>query len=163
MAAGLSLPEENIDIFRQKMNEYCPPECKHVEEKIYIDIVMPLEYASKSLVQQLRLLAPFGKANAKPIFADKGLQVKEMRILGKNKNVLRMDVKTERGSVQQVICFRNVEKFLEDVQEKFGIAAVEAAFEGRKNPIVFSMIYHPSINTYNGIEQMQYELKEYLL
>lgn len=46
MAAGLSLPEENVEKFRRKINENCPLTVEEVCPDIHIDMAMPVGYAS---------------------------------------------------------------------------------------------------------------------
>ena len=83
MAAGLSLPEENVDKFREKINA-----CANLTEddlipKIKIDIPMPAAYASAGLIREFAVLEPFGKANIKPQFADKNLSITKAFVVGK--------------------------------------------------------------------------------
>ena len=60
MAAGLSLPEENVEKFRRKINENCPLTVEEVCPDIHIDMAMPVGYASTELIHQFALLEPFG-------------------------------------------------------------------------------------------------------
>ena len=83
MAAGLSLPEENVEAFRRKLNENCSLTQEDMTEKIVIDVPMPMSYVTIPLIRQLSLLEPFGKGNTKPVFAQKDMKVLNFRILGK--------------------------------------------------------------------------------
>ena len=71
MAAGLSLPEENIGLLRRELNEQCTLTEEDFVEKVKIDVPMPVSYVTENLIEQLSLLEPFGKANPKPAFAEK--------------------------------------------------------------------------------------------
>ena len=64
MAAGLSLPEENIDAFREQMNRNCPLTVEQLQPKVYIDVPMPVDYVTNALVEEFHILAPFGKESA---------------------------------------------------------------------------------------------------
>lgn len=97
MAAGLSLPEANVEIFREKINACCGLTEEDFIPKIKIDIPMPVDYPDIPLVNELLLLEPFGKANVKPQFADKNLGIDRAVVVGKNQNVLKLTLKTERG------------------------------------------------------------------
>ena len=90
MAAGHSLPQENVETFRQKINEYASLTDDDLVPKIHIDVPMPVDYVSMRLVSVFSVLAPLGKDNPKPVFADKNLRVSRMWVVGKNNNVRRL-------------------------------------------------------------------------
>lgn len=161
MAAGLSLPEVNVEEFRRRINEVCTLTEKDLQPKIQIDVPMPLDYITKDLVKEFAILAPFGKDNTKPIFADKDIRVKRMAILGKNKNVLKFSLITKNSMPISGIYFGDIEEFLHSAEEIYGVDAVENAMKGRENPIVLSMVYYPTINVYRGVEELQIQMQEY--
>jgi single-stranded-DNA-specific exonuclease len=161
MAAGLSMEKENLTAFREEMNRSCTLTEEQLQPKIYIDVPMPLDYVSMDLVREFQVLAPFGKDNERPVFADRGLRISRMWIIGKNKNVLRLSLKTSSGRPVSGIYFGAVEDFCNYFKEQYGSAAVEAAFAGRDNPIVFSAVYQPSVNSYRGEESLQFEIRHY--
>ena len=84
----VSLPEANVEIFREKINACCGLTEEDFIPKIKIDIPMPVDYPDIPLVNELLLLEPFGKANVKPQFADKNLGIDRAVVVGKNQNVL---------------------------------------------------------------------------
>lgn len=160
MAAGLSLPEENVEVFRKKINEYSPFKKTFPVEKIRIDVPMPLDYVSMDLIRELNLLAPFGKDNPHPIFADRDLTITRLWLIGKNQNVLRMNLVTASGMTVSGIAFRNVEAIQEYLQKKFGAAEYQAALQGRGSRMKISAIYTPKINCYRDVESIQFEIQE---
>ncbi len=161
MAAGLSLPEQNVEVFRQKLNENTALTEEDLRGKIVIDVPMPLDYISKPLVEELNILEPFGKSNEKPVFADKNLQILSMGIFGKNKNVCRMQVKSQGGTALSAVYFGQVEKFLDFLQGKYGQEAVGRAMSGQGGEMLVSFIYYPEINVFNGKESLQIIVKNY--
>lgn len=161
MAAGLSLPEQNVEVFRQKLNENTALTEEDLRGKIVIDVPMPLDYISKPLVEELNILEPFGKSNEKPVFADKNLQILSMGIFGKNKNVCRMQVKSRGGTALSAVYFGQVEKFLDFLQGKYGQEAVGRAMSGQGGEMLVSFIYYPEINVFNGKESLQIIVKNY--
>ncbi len=161
MAAGLSLPEKNVEVFRQKLNENTALTEEDLRGKIVIDVPMPLDYISKPLVEELNILEPFGKSNEKPVFADKNLQILSMGIFGKNKNVCRMQVKSQGGTALSAVYFGQVEKFLDFLQGKYGQDAVGRAMSGQGGEMLVSFIYYPEINVFNGKESLQIIVKNY--
>lgn len=161
MAAGLTLPRENVDAFRKRLNDACTLSAEDMEEKIHIDVPMPVDYVGLELVRELSLLAPFGKDNPRPLFADRNLVVSRMWIVGKNQNVLRLSLLSEHHTPVSGIYFGNVTDFLTYMTEQFGAGAVEAAMHGRENEIRLSVVYVPKINEYHGQESVQIEIQAY--
>lgn len=161
MAAGLSLPEANVEIFREKINACCGLTEEDFIPKIKIDIPMPVDYPDIPLVNELLLLEPFGKANVKPQFADKNFGIDRAVVVGKNQNVLKLTLKTERGKSISAVYFGDVEEFREYYGRKYGENEVQQAFLGRTNGIRMSVVYYPEINRYQGNESIQIVIKNY--
>ena len=161
MAAGLSLPEANVEIFREKINACCGLTEEDFIPKIKIDIPMPVDYPDIPLVNELSLLEPFGKANVKPQFADKNLDIDRAVVVGKNQNVLKLTLRTEHGCVISAVYFGDVDAFREYYSKKYGENEVNQAFLGRKNEIRMSVVYYPEINRYQGNESVQIVIKNY--
>lgn len=145
MAAGLSLEEENVERFRRKLNEQSGLIEEDLVEKVTIDVPMPIHYIRKDLVQELSLLEPFGKGNEKPLFAQKNLWVSQMRVFGKNRNVVKMRLTDENGYPMDGVYFGNGDEFAEEGRGKRKI----------------SIVYYPDINMYQGRESLQVIIRHY--
>ena len=139
MAAGLSIHREDVDELRRRLNGQCTLTEQDMIPKTVIDVPMPISYVTEELIRQMSLLEPFGKGNAKPLFAERDIRVRDYRILGKNKNVVRMDLETSDGCCRPGICFTDVEK----------VTGILAA--GR--PV--SILYYPQIHEYRGSRDIQ--------
>lgn len=161
MAAGLSLPEENVEAFRKQMNENCPFRAEEMVQTIHIDVPMPVDYVTNALVEEFSILAPFGKDNPKPVFADRNLKISRMWIVGKNQNVLRMTLISEQGRPLSAIYFGDIETMQTYLVEQYGKQEVEKAFHGRENSMQISIVYSPKINTYRDSETLQFEIQYY--
>lgn len=127
MAAGLSMPEENLEQFRKEINEKSGITPEDLNEKIAIDMQLPFECVNEKFIGELAVLEPFGKGNARPVFAERQVQVESARILGKNKNVLKLQVKDLHGTRMDAMYFGDVNTFVEYVREKFGDIACEVS------------------------------------
>ena len=147
LAAGLSLPKENLEKFRALLNENATLTEEDLIPKISIDMQLPLTYIDEQLIEQLELLEPFGKGNQKPIFVEKDLEILNTRILGKNQNVLKMQVKDKNGKMMDAIYFGDVHAFLAYFEEK---SDKKAAFT-----------YYPSVNEYQGRKTLQIIVQNY--
>ena len=161
MAAGLSLPEEHVSLFRERINALSTLSEMDKKQKVHIDVPMPMDYVTLDLVREFSILAPFGKENTKPVFADKHIHIKRMWVMGKNRNVLKFSFVTSYGKIVTGIYFGDVEKFQTYIEEKFGRQQFEAALEGRENSIELSVVYFPKINCFRGMDELQFEIQYY--
>ncbi len=145
MAAGLSLQENRLDEFRQRLNERCELTREDLTEKVVIDVPMPIGYVSMQLVSEFSILEPFGKGNRKPLFAQKGIHVKDCRILGAGRNVVKMKLVDPGGASAEGIYFGDADSFLRDVKEKGNI----------------DIVYYPEINRFRDRENLQIVIQKY--
>lgn len=145
LAAGLSLEEENVERFRQVINELANLTDEDMMEKISIDMQLPLPYVTEDLIEELELLEPFGKGNPKPLFAEKNLKVIQPRIIGKNQNVLKFQVEDRSGNRMEAVYFGEVQKCLKTMEQ-----SAEMSFT-----------YYPSVNEYKGRRTIQITVVNY--
>ena len=139
MAAGLSLPEENLEPFREQLNRESGLSEQDFAKQVWIDVPMPVSYVTEALIEELHLLEPFGNGNEKPCFAQKGLTVRKKHIIGRNRNVLKLLLADETGRTMDAILFSGAEE------------ADQAMVTGGK----LSVTYYPSINEYMGKRSLQ--------
>ena len=145
LAAGLSLEEENVERFRQVINELANLTDEDMMEKISIDMQLPLPYVTEELIEELELLEPFGKGNPKPLFAEKNLKVIQPRIIGKNQNVLKFQVEDRSGNRMEAVYFGEVQECLKTMEQ-----SAEMSFT-----------YYPSVNEYKGRRTIQITVVNY--
>ena len=145
MAAGLSMKEEDVDTFRKQINAKCTLTPEDMEEKIHIDIALPLSYVTKAFVEELEKLEPFGVGNPKPVFAQKGIAVLSEQILGKNRNAGKYRIRDSEGKVYELMYFGDVEAFGKYYRER------ESIF----------ITYYPSFHEYMGKTSIQIVMQDY--
>ena len=145
LAAGLSLAEENVGLFRRTINELAELTEEDLMEKVSIDMQLPFPYITEALIGELSLLEPFGKGNPKPLFAERNIRVLGPRILGKNRNVLKCRLEDPSGNQMDAVYFGDVETCLRKMEEK----------------PVMSFTYYPSINEYMGRKTLQVTIVNY--
>lgn len=145
MAAGLSLTEENVDPFRQALNRNARLTEEDFIPKVWIDVAMPMEYVSEPLIRELEMLEPFGQGNEKPQFAQKDVQIRSARVLGKNRNAVKLAMVTPSGTAVDGILFTDGDQFME-----------EMGMYRRMD-----VIYYPGINEYNGNRTIQMVIKQW--
>ena len=145
MAAGFSLPLENVGEFRRRLNENARLTPEDFVPKVWIDIALPFEYVSEELIEELELLEPFGNGNEKPQFAQRDLFIRSVRVMGKNRNVVKLMLVNEQGTALDAIVFTEGDRFLEEMGDK------------RRMDVV----YYPTVNEYNGRRSLQIVVKNW--
>lgn len=145
MAAGLSMEEKNVELFRRRLNDNCTLTEQDLIPQIMIDVPMPISYLSKKLTEQLKVLEPFGKGNSKPLFAQKNLRAVGIRVFGRNRNVAKMLLIDENGIKMDAVYFGEAQEFVDFVQAHDTI----------------SVTYYPEINVFQGRENLQVVIKNY--
>ena len=145
LAAGLSLEEENVEVFRKRINELADLTEEDLQMKVSIDMRLPFPYINEELIRELKILEPFGKGNGKPLFAESKLRVIQPRIFGKNRNVLKCRLEDQQGNQMEAVYFGEVEDCLRQMEKKQ----------------IMSFTYYPSINEYMGRRTIQLTIVNY--
>ena len=145
MAAGVSLAAENVDEFRRRLNEDCTLTEDDLVEKVRIDVPMPISYVTPKLIEEFSLLEPFGKGNTKPVFAEKNVRVLSYRIVGANRNVMKLKLKTADQYLTDGVFFGNADAFAQWLS-------------GRET---ISILYSPRLNTFRGVTSLEIRIDGY--
>lgn len=161
MAAGVSMPEENVEKFREFLNLHCGLTPEDFVEKTVIDVAMPMSYVTMPFVRQLSLLEPFGNGNSKPIFAQRELFFRRGRILGKNANVGKYQVQDAQGNPFDLMYFGDLDAWHAFLDEHFGEEMRKKLYQGGCDAICAHVLYYPDINSYQGREQLQMIMQDY--
>ena len=161
MAAGLSLDEDNIDELRSRLNQYTILTEEDLIPKIYIDMQLPFEYINYKLINEIKILEPYGKGNSKPLFGEKNIRIKKGSLLGAKKNVLKLSLISPRGQKMEGIIFNDIQSCLDDVKSKYGEVQLNNMLNGIENNILVDILYYPDVNEYNGNVSLQVIIKNY--
>ena len=145
LAAGLSLEEENVEVFRKRINELADLTEEDLQMKVSIDMRLPFLYINEELIHELKILEPFGKGNGKPLFAESKLRVIQPRIFGKNRNVLKCRLEDQQGNQMEAVYFGEVEDCLQQMEKKQ----------------IMSFTYYPTVNEYMGKRTIQLTIVNY--
>lgn len=145
MAAGMSLPKENLQQLRIQLNQNCTLTDEDMVERVSIDIAMPIQYISEEFIEELKLLEPFGNGNGKPLFAERDFHVLQSQILGKNKNTVKVYGVNSAGCHMEGLHFGNPEELLALLKKKDTI----------------SITYYPSVNEFRGKKTLQIMIQDF--
>ncbi|MPQ42327.1 single-stranded-DNA-specific exonuclease RecJ [Clostridium tarantellae] len=160
MAAGMSIPIENIEAFRDRLNKVTTLTEEDIMVKVQIDMGLPLNKVNYELIDQISLLKPYGKANPKPTFGMRKLKLLEAKILGKNRNVLKLKL-SDGGLVIEGIYFGDIESFEETMKWEFGDYEYGRVLNGEPNNVYLDVICFPEINEYMGNKKVQLVISNY--
>lgn len=155
MAAGLSLQEDKVDELRKALNNKCELTDEDLTRKIMIDSSLPLEYLNLHLIEELNVLEPFGKGNAKPVFGVKDAKITKAMLLGKDKNVLKLKLLTNNNITIDAMIFNDLENFESKIIEKYGNEELDNLYNKSNNNIPMDFTFYPSINEWNGNKSIQ--------
>ncbi|MZH40433.1 MAG: single-stranded-DNA-specific exonuclease RecJ [Nitrospinae bacterium] len=142
-AAGLTIKEDQVEAFRNAMNEVGH---RHLNEEdlipeVGVDTVLRLDEIDLSFYSRLALLEPFGAENPVPCFLSQGVQFQEVKQIGKEKNHVRFRVRQGSGRIEGV---------------GFGLAEVFDSVEVATE--TFDIAYEINLNTWNGREKLEIKL-----
>ncbi len=145
MAAGMSLPKENLQKLRSQLNKNCTLTDDDMVEKLSIDIAMPIQYISEAFINELKVLEPFGNGNSKPLFAERDFHVLQSQVLGKNKNTVKVYGTNAAGCHMEGLYFGNPEELLDLLKKKDTI----------------SITYYPAVNEFRGKRTLQIMIQDF--
>lgn len=145
LAAGLSLKREDVDEFRRRLNQLAKLTEDDFIRKVWIDVPMPFEYISEPFIEELERLEPFGQGNEKPSFAQKDLYIRSVRVMGKNRNVVKFSLAAKDGVPMDGLLFTDGDRFMQELGDSR----------------MLDVIYYPAVNEYNGNRSLQIVIKSY--
>lgn len=163
MAAGMSLKKENLEDFRNALNEKTALREEDFETKIAVDIEMPLNMLTEELIDEIKVLEPYGKGHPKPVIACRNIQFRRGRILGNSKNVLKLNLVAQNNTVVEGILFgtEDVKDFISFYEEKYSEEAFDNSMKGFDSDVRLLFTYKPEINEYKGRKSIQLVIDKY--
>lgn len=147
MACGLSIKTEQVDDFRHFLNSQSKLTKNDLEEVINIDTQIKISKLSLEFAEKLDKYRPFGKDNPRPVFANKGVDIADIQMIGKDKKTMRINLH-QNGRYFNAIKFNAVDDY-EYLKLKFN-----NNIKGNKIDIV----YYPDVNEFRGNKNLQLRL-----
>lgn len=158
MAAGFSIKKENLEILRNELNKNSDLILENFIEKVKIDCSLDFKLLNYNIVEELKLLEPYGKANPEPLFGAKNVEIKSISIIGKNKNVIKLVLSQDDLEFSGII-FTNFEKYIKYFNEKFKTNDIISEQNNIKNKFI-DILYTPVINEYMNTKSIQLLIKD---
>ena len=154
------MKEENYPEFVRRLEEGCVLTGEDLQEVIRVDMELPPRFIGTAVTRELETLEPCGNGNPKPLFVTRNIRLLSARVLGKNRNVMRLSAIDDTGFRMELIRFEDAAVFQEELEKEAGRGAFEGLLRGAGN-VTIEMVYYPEINSWNGRENMQYIVKDY--
>ncbi|MCI8563290.1 MAG: single-stranded-DNA-specific exonuclease RecJ [Lachnospiraceae bacterium] len=149
MAAGFSLPRENLDALNLALQENCTLTEKELTEKVFFDREVPLAEMTEAVVQQLEYMEPFGEGNERPVFAKRGVFVASLALCGKENQIARLQLR-DGLRLYRAVDFQCELHLGEGIRSRYGEAAWELLKSGQGNGCEIDILYQPEINKMFG-------------
>lgn len=157
LACGLSIERENLRDFVREVNNGSNLTKDDLVKTIYLEDVLSIKDVSYNLYEELKKLEPYGNGNEIPIFGFKRLNVVDINILGKKKNVMKFNF-TDGINFVEGIFFSTLENFLDLVSPKYDRAYIEDVF-GRKKGLILDVCASLDLNEFMGNSTLQLKIK----
>ena len=129
-ACGFSLKEENLDIFRRRMQEQVKAALEKdpdvLTETIYIDHELTGDEKNIGFAEKLRLLEPYGEANPVPLFCIRNAQVSAVRTMGAEEQHIRFTACTQDKQPVGCVLFGRADMYKDII---FGQEMIDVAGE----------------------------------
>lgn len=160
MAAGLTIPKENLDELRSRLNRESGLNPEDFVEKLMIDVPVPISYLTEGFINTLDQMAPFGVANPRPIFAEKDLKVLRVLYMGKEKQHVKLVVVGKEGTQVDAVAFFRADEFDDYISETYGAEELKKMQRGGSE-VRLSLAYQPQINEWNGVRSIQLSIVDW--
>ena len=147
-AAGVQIKQENLYKFYEKINDYYKSlKLKNQERflKTSADLdIEDLKDFNLELLEDLKTLEPFGPGNEEPVFCLKNAHIEEKKVMGKDQNHLRLDLKKGQKTIKSVAFFAPKDWF--------------SLYEDEK----YNFLIKPTENEWNGVRSIEARLIDIL-
>ncbi len=160
MAAGLSIRRDRLDELRRTLNEQCTLDEDQLTEKLHIDMELPPGLITMGIAEEFSLLEPCGTGNPRPLFVTRNVRLEQLRILGRNRNVLRMRGRDSTSRPLDLLCFREEEE-LQTLLEEAGLSKAMADLRAGRGNVRIDMVYEPDIHEWNGTKGLQFIIRDW--
>ena len=161
MAAGMTLPLENVDKLRLCLNEQCTLTSDELTKKYTVVGLLTPEEITMQSANEMTLLKPYGKENEKPLFGMLNVKLDSISFMGSEGRYMRLRLCAAFPKGIQAVAFDGYEKM-----EKL-LSSCGYTMEKRENMDVYAdIIFTLDINRYtdkNGIlrEAPQLTIKDF--
>lgn len=162
MAAGLSLPKENIPILRQRLNGACALTEQDMIPVLRIEKILDFSQIHLKLAEELKGLAPFGKENPAPLFATQHVWVERIRLVGKNQDMMQLTLREQDSHMRlAAVDFHGLENLRSILKELYPTEDCDRMIQSGPLPMALDFVYSIDINSYQGRQSVQLVIRDF--
>ena len=158
MAAGISMQESNLEKFKLALNQYAKDNKIDLSREISVDALFPIALVDLRLLDMINSFRPFGKGNPEPLFADRNLRLKNFRVFGKNKNVIKLEFVTNLNTTREAVLFQEEDIFLQFIKDNYNDDIAYLLNNGKIN---MDIVYYPKLNEFRGVKNVDVVITNY--
>ncbi len=141
-AAGVKIARKDLYAFREKMTEYynslkLKDQTDFLKQHAELDVT-DLKELSFELLENLKLLEPFGAGNEEPLFRLAGVDIVDIKHLGVDGKHLRIDVADKDNTIIKCVAF--------NAPEEWFLLAPDSKV---------NLVIHPVLNEFRGVRSVE--------
>lgn len=119
-AAGVTLPTQNIEAFRERVNTFYKQQKLVLKEQQVrllprADVLAEIDHVNEELISKIAQLEPFGSGNPQPIFLSTHLTVLHVRKMGTDGQHVKLDTQNQTGIRMQFLAFNAPDHFFPEI------------------------------------------------
>lgn len=163
MAAGFSLEEEMIPLFRERLNEQCTLTQEDLACKISVDDRLELPDITFDLIGDLEKLEPFGKGNSEPKFMVQGVRIERIFLMGQKQEHIRLTCRDTMNNLTiQGVKFHEGDLFKGLISGLYGEDRAQMILDnpGMVN-LKMDLLFKPAVNEWNNTKTIQMQIVDY--
>lgn len=114
LAAGVTLPTQNIEAFRRRVNEFYRSKDLFNQAALLLpnaDVTTDFEQVSEDLISLLETLEPFGNGNPQPILKSEHVLVTGLRRMGADAQHIKLELQDDGKRKLQMLAFNAPSSF----------------------------------------------------
>lgn len=158
MAAGLSISRDRLNDLKKNLNDYSYEIGIDLSKEIFVDALFPVELVDMRLLEMINSFRPFGKGNPEPLFASTNLIIKSLKVLGVNRNVIKIDFITNSNTRREAVLFQKENIFFNNINKNKDEDIYNSINNGE---LILDIVYYPKLNEFRGVKNVDVVITNY--
>ncbi len=161
MAAGMSLPEENIESLKNALNNSCTLTPDDMERRLCADKIINMKDVNIYTARDMEMFKPYGNGNLEPLIAAVGLNICNLRFVGVDKNIAQLSFTDDSCNIVSAVCFDG-EAVVKLINGYYGYAYIDEDknVNGDLNNIKVDIMANLRVDDYNGNMRPKLSVKD---